>query len=496
VIVRDEYLCADTASSYLMVLDAPNLLLTSTSTSCTNSSDGQVSVSTTGMGPFDISWYPSGSSDSTLTDLSAGWYWVEVTDDQNCMTTDSVQVNQAPSMIIGTSIEPAGCPNGLGSAGIELLENGDQYEVFWMCDQSTEISLVDVPQGIYTVTVQNLNGCSESVELTIPNMSGLTMEIDTIFHETCVGYNDGFAIATALGGYPQYEFLWSPGNFETDSVGQLSPGIYVVSISDSLLCIVSDTVVINQAIPIEVEIASTTALCDLPLGTIDVTVFGGVSPYLIDWREDLPNEFFVDSLIGMEYGFTVYDSLGCALDTTVTVESMNILELELSTVNAQTFPGEEFTLFAELQNGLEDMQFDWSIGAEIFCTNCYEVQTSILESSWFVLEVVDANGCYALDSIFIEVIPCTNAFAPTIFSPNADALNDSWCVLGSCFKSFEAKLYDQWGEMIFETDDKSACWDGTYKGKPVQSGVYVFRFVGTTFEGELISDHGTLRVIR
>lgn len=496
VIVRDEYLCADTASSYLMVLDAPDLVLESTSTGCFDSSDGQVSVSASGVGPFDISWYPSGSSDSLLTDLSTGWYWVEVTDVQDCMTTDSIQVNQAPSMITGTTIAPAGCPNGFGSAEIELQGNEDQYEIVWSYDLSTETSLMDVPQGVYLVTVQSVTGCFESVELSIPNVSGLAIQVDSIFHETCVGFNDGFAMVSAVGGSPQFDFLWSPGNFETDSVGQLSPGTYVVSISDSLLCMVSDTVVINQAIPIEIEMASTPALCDLPVGTIDVTVFGGVNPYIIDWREDLISEFFVDSLIGLEYGFTVYDSLGCSLDTTIVVESMNNLALELSAEVLQTFPGEEFTLFADLQNGAEDMQFDWSIGAEIFCTNCYEVQTSILESSWFILEVVDANGCYALDSIFIEVIPCTNAFAPTIFSPNADALNDSWCVLGSCFKSFEAKLYDQWGELIFETDDKSTCWDGSYKGKPVQSGVYVFRYVGTTFEGELISEHGTLRVIR
>ena len=80
------------------------------------------------------------------------------------------------------------------------------------------------------------------------------------------------------------------------------------------------------------------------------------------------------------------------------------------------------------------------------------------------------------DTILIKVIPWNcdfpYVFVPNAFSPNNDGENDVLYVRGHPIKSIEFRVFNRWGEMVFESRDISIGWDGTYKGKLVNPDVF------------------------
>jgi gliding motility-associated-like protein len=67
-----------------------------------------------------------------------------------------------------------------------------------------------------------------------------------------------------------------------------------------------------------------------------------------------------------------------------------------------------------------------------------------------------------------------NVFIPNAFSPNGDGLNDQLCFRGDWIVSFHIAIFSRWGEKVYESNDINECWDGTFKGRKCQSGVYMY----------------------
>jgi gliding motility-associated-like protein len=57
-------------------------------------------------------------------------------------------------------------------------------------------------------------------------------------------------------------------------------------------------------------------------------------------------------------------------------------------------------------------------------------------------------------------------------------------------------VYNRWGEAVFSTTDPAKCWDGNFKGEPVQTGVYVYSLYAKLFDGKIIEQKGNLTVLR
>ena len=113
--------------------------------------------------------------------------------------------------------------------------------------------------------------------------------------------------------------------------------------------------------------------------------------------------------------------------------------------------------------------FNWVPSTGLNCDTCATVIATPSETTIYVVIVSDATGCSDTLSVTIGVTPvCGELFVPNMFSPNLDNLNDQLCVMGACFSEVIFSIYNRWGELIFETDDLTKCWDGTYKGKIIR----------------------------
>ena len=95
---------------------------------------------------------------------------------------------------------------------------------------------------------------------------------------------------------------------------------------------------------------------------------------------------------------------------------------------------------------------------------------------YYTAIVTSDSGCTAVDSILITVIPFYNIYVPNAFTPNGDGNNDYFSVYGEKedWKEFSIKVFDRWGEKVFESGDENFQWDGKYKGRLMDPQVFVW----------------------
>ncbi|PLW93518.1 MAG: hypothetical protein C0591_14520 [Marinilabiliales bacterium] len=91
---------------------------------------------------------------------------------------------------------------------------------------------------------------------------------------------------------------------------------------------------------------------------------------------------------------------------------------------------------------------------------------------------VNSGGCISSDSIFIKVINVQyELYFPNAFTPDGDGLNDFFGPVGNinAVGSYLLTIYNRWGQQIFETNDPYRMWDGKFKGKLSQNGIYIYK---------------------
>jgi gliding motility-associated-like protein len=89
-----------------------------------------------------------------------------------------------------------------------------------------------------------------------------------------------------------------------------------------------------------------------------------------------------------------------------------------------------------------------------------------------------------------------NVYVPNAFTPNGDGKNDTFLAYSNNMQKIMLSVYNQWGELIYRTTDKSAGWDGTYKGHDQPVGVYVYYLEATMIDGHSVNKKGTVTLLR
>jgi gliding motility-associated-like protein len=137
----------------------------------------------------------------------------------------------------------------------------------------------------------------------------------------------------------------------------------------------------------------------------------------------------------------------------------------------------------------------WSFGDEGSGTG--SSPTHVYQNSGvyvITLTVFDNNGCSdtVTKSIDVQILPQV----PTAFTPNKDNNNDLLFVKGGPFEKITFRVYNNWGELLFETNDQKIGWDGTKNGKDQPVGVYVWTLVVDMYNNRQVKKNGDVTIIR
>lgn len=116
----------------------------------------------------------------------------------------------------------------------------------------------------------------------------------------------------------------------------------------------------------------------------------------------------------------------------------------------------------------------WSPSNSLDCDDCTIVNASPETNTNYIVTIVDANGCTDQDTVSVIVNLIEGIGVPSAFSPDGVGMNDLLYVKGFGISSMEFKVYNRYGQKVFETTDQSIGWDGTVNGKPENQGVFVY----------------------
>jgi gliding motility-associated-like protein len=169
---------------------------------------------------------------------------------------------------------------------------------------------------------------------------------------------------------------------------------------------------------------------------------------------------------------TVY---GCdsIINTLVNVNELPIVNINIpldTIANGQTITLSTSSIFSI-------SSYLWTPSSSLDCDKCANPNASPKTTTTYTLNVVDQNGCKNSSSATVNVsnVFC-DAVIPSAFSPNGDGTNDLFGPIYKCaeIKSIIFRVFNRWGEKVFETKNINERWNGQYKDQEQPTGVYVF----------------------
>ncbi len=146
-------------------------------------------------------------------------------------------------------------------------------------------------------------------------------------------------------------------------------------------------------------------------------------------------------------------------------------------------------------NILRDNNFIYTTSAENAFTDVIFFDENLLQRC-YKAEAINTTG--KLQSLSNEVcLPYkTRIYIPNAFSPNYDAINEAFQPKTTGIKSYDIKIYNRWGELVFSGNQKQAGWDGKFRNTPVADGVYFYIFSGKDMNGKGFYKNGTITLLR
>ncbi len=146
-----------------------------------------------------------------------------------------------------------------------------------------------------------------------------------------------------------------------------------------------------------------------------------------------------------------------------------------------------------------NFSYNWNPSNSLDNPTGHDPIASPEKTTGYTLQVVDGNGCIIERQLLIVVLTLCEEpfiFIPTGFTPNGDGKNDVFKVFGNDLTEANIIVYDRWGEQVFESNDPSIGWDGTYNGKQLPPDVYGFYAIVKCEDGQSFAKKGNVTLIR
>lgn len=319
VTVTDSLNCSNTQSFTISTFVPITLTTSSTPANC-GVADGSASVTASGgNGSYTYDWQPQGGTGSTATNLPGGTYTVTVTDVNGCTATETVTVLSSGSFTLSATYIPLGCdPQGTTSATVTVNGGTGPFTYSWSPSGGNQATGTGLTAGTYTVQVTDSNNCVESVSVTIPPVTPITLSAVSTPVQ-CNQPGSGTATASASGGNPPLTYLWSDGSTNS-SLSGLGGGTYTVTVTDASGCTVTETVTVNVIPDVFVSAGTDQTVCSGDVVYLSGTASAGTAPYNYSWSNGSTNQNqTINPTATDTYSVTVTDANGCTASSNVTV---------------------------------------------------------------------------------------------------------------------------------------------------------------------------------
>ncbi len=391
-----------TATVTVTVNQPPSLTIVSSPASCGASNGSATVTASGGTGTYTYYWSPVGGSGSGINGLSAGTYWVEVTDAHGCKQSDTVVVTNSGGPIVSITSGNASC-NGLsdGTAMASVTGGISPYTYTWLPSGGNGASATNLIAGNYTVNVNDALGCLSSQTVSIGQPAAINAST-TVTSTACNG-NTGSATVAVTGGAGNYTCLWLPGNQTTTNITNLAVGVYTVTVSDANGCSVNVTATVSSPGSPTVNVLSqTNVLCKGGTdGSASIAANGGNPPYTYLWSPAGGTASTATGLPAGNYSVTVTDASGCVQLKTLNISEPPVLSAVASVSGGPACAGKPVQLNCTVNGGTPAYSFLWNPGN----LTGNAVQVSPFTTIVYSVTVSDAKACTTNVSVSVAVKP-------------------------------------------------------------------------------------------
>jgi gliding motility-associated-like protein len=487
VTVRDANQCEEIIT--VTVVDNPFQLTTSITNPGCQQSNGFVSF-TPFNANYTYNWTPNVSNTNSASNLPAGSYSIVIS--EGSCSFDTTVVLVAPGEFT-TNVTAVNTTCGFDNGSISIAnEPAANYIYTWTPNISTLNNVSNLTPGTYQIHITD-NVCQESVTVIIEASQTLSEQLD--IQNTSCAQNNGY-IGVMVSPPSNYTYLWTPDVSTASSSDSLAPGNYTIFITDGTCELSTEAIVEPSVTPTDLTFNITSTPCNASLGSVSVAITtGGVAPY----QYNIGGSAFGTTLDfnGLPTGtFTigVQDVNGCIYNEDAFIPELpGPSSLTFTTLNPNCGIANGAINIEAASGGVLPYQF------LVNGQNVNETLLTDLSAGTYIISAVDVHGCaYTLPaSLEMEDLPI-NLFVPNVFTPNDDLANPLWQVSAECIESFNCRIFNRWGSLIYEYDDILGGWDGkTSNGKDVTEGVYFYKFtLGFFGNREDETYHGHITLIR
>lgn len=485
---------------------------------CFGRSDGQAAINLVtggaGMGDttqYNYQWNVPNSPNSIYIGNLAGntTYTVTVTDFEGCSGAFSFYVGQPPQIIANKSVQNVSCFGfSDGSATVTGVTGASLPASYTWSNGATGPVIQDLLASDYFLTIQDSKGCIEIDTVVVTEPLPLSVDFE-VMPLVCSNDSNAVISANVQGGTPPYSLHWSNAAVGAQ-ISNLGPGLYVLDISDQNGCTLVDSVFIIRPDSMVVLPEPTDPQCfggrD---GRIRLLVSGGQPPF----RYSLNDGPFGGSstFIGLgagDYTFRVKDGKGCITSIHASLNQPPQVGVSLG-LDTSIVLGDSILLSPEVYDAFGMVTYEWRsyLLENLFCVDtpeCSMIWVKPYQTNTYRVEVTDENGCRGEARVRVEVTKPRGVYVPTGFSPNGDLNNDLLVVYGKSRqlrKVLDFRVYDRWGELVyqdknFDANDETRGWDGQFRGKECNPGVYVWYVEVEYQDGYIEALKGDVTLIR
>ncbi|NQV52872.1 MAG: T9SS type A sorting domain-containing protein [Flavobacteriales bacterium] len=348
----------------------------------------------------------------------------------NCGDTFWTYVSDGPSLsLMGDSND---CFLDSNATATVTPTGASPFSYAWSNGETTA-SITGIPQGTFTVTVTDDDGCYKSEEIDIYSPPFLNVSSNAS-NANCESDANGSAEAHQNGGVTPYTYAWSNGG-TADSIGGLTQGTYTVTVTDANGCENASTATVgfDNADPV-VDLGPDKMICPGKISLLTTTP--GYESYAWSTGDTVPN--IVIQAAGT-YTVTVTTVAGCSGSDEIQVVEAVPVQVELG-------PNQEGYGPIMVDAGSQFNQFLWSTGANTQII-------SVGQTGTYAVTVADSNGCSSNDDVKVSIWPASvedigkDEFA--VFpNPAATSLT---LMSGSAQPSLYIRLIDMSGQVVMET---------------------------------------------
>lgn len=232
-------------------------------------------------------------------------------------------------------------------------------------------------------------------------------------------------------------------------------------------------------------------------GRINYTTRGGIS---YAWSTGENTQLIrVAPEVNSIYRVSVYDTSGCSTGGAVNVTVKNKPEID---AGPDTFicADNPYPMNATSNNS----EVNWAPTNGLSNATILNPVATIQTPTKYVLSSTDiSTNCTAYDTVLLSIRDCEDPIkVPSAFTPNGDNQNDHFTVFAAGMKQYSIKIFNRWGEMVYESEDVSELndlgkgWDGKYKGKVQELGTYVYFIKGVDSDNISREKKGNLALIK